>query len=129
MGTCRSNRGKRSPATIIPNALLTFTYLMQHCFLVNLGDMLAEWTGGLYRSTKHRVVHTSPKMRVSVPFFFDPNWDAFIEPILPVIADRDSGECKSSGGDNKRKGVYYKDVFVRAMNHSIVKEDGVLTVS
>ncbi|EFX05092.1 oxoglutarate 3-dioxygenase [Grosmannia clavigera kw1407] len=55
---------------------------IEGCYLCNIGDMLSTWTHGLYKSTLHRVVHTSNSMRISIPFFFDPNWDAFISPVI-----------------------------------------------
>jgi len=44
--------------------------------VVNIGDMMERWSGGKWKATRHRVVHKSPGYRVSVPFFFEPNWDA-----------------------------------------------------
>jgi len=82
------------------------------CFLVNLGDMLTEWTGGLYKSTHHRVVHNAPGTRISVPFFFDPNWDAVISPVLPDTA---------SDRKEDRKGIVYREKFVKAMDYCVVK--------
>lgn len=56
-------------------------------FVVNLGDMLERMTGGRYRSTPHRVRHRPPASaspasdRLSFPFFFDPAWDADVQPV------------------------------------------------
>ena len=49
--------------------------------VINLGDMLEYWTHGVYRATPHRVKHHGRQGRLSMPFFFDPNWDATLEPI------------------------------------------------
>ena len=50
-------------------------------FVCNIGDMLDRMTGGLYRSTPHRV-RSAKKARLSFPFFFDPNFSAEVRPIL-----------------------------------------------
>ncbi len=50
-------------------------------FVCNIGDMLDRMTGGLYRSTPHRVRNQATKNRLSFPFFFDPNFDAQVKPI------------------------------------------------
>eukprot|EP00252_Welwitschia_mirabilis_P001567 TRINITY_DN11448_c0_g1_i4.p1 TRINITY_DN11448_c0_g1~~TRINITY_DN11448_c0_g1_i4.p1 ORF type:complete len:249 (+),score=46.54 TRINITY_DN11448_c0_g1_i4:213-959(+) len=50
-------------------------------FVCNIGDMLKIWTNGRYQPTLHRVVNSSPKYRVSVPFFYEPNFDAVVEPL------------------------------------------------
>lgn len=61
-------------------------------FVCNLGDMLDRMTGGLYRSTPHRVRNAARRDRLSFPFFFDPNWNAEVAPIpgcAPSLDDRD----------------------------------------
>jgi isopenicillin N synthase-like dioxygenase len=50
-------------------------------FVCNIGDMLDRMTGGLYRSTPHRVRNPAPRGRLSFPFFFDPNFFARVRPI------------------------------------------------
>lgn len=53
------------------------------CVVVNIGKMWEQWTGGLWPATLHRVIHQSPTYRVSIPFFFEPNFDAKIG-LLPA---------------------------------------------
>jgi isopenicillin N synthase-like dioxygenase len=50
-------------------------------FICNIGDMLDRLTHSLYRSTPHRVLNTSQRDRLSFPFFFDPGFDAQVQPI------------------------------------------------
>ncbi len=51
-------------------------------FICNIGDMLDRMTGGLYRSTPHRVaLNTSGRDRLSMPFFFDPHFEARVKPV------------------------------------------------
>lgn len=52
-------------------------------FVCNIGDMLDRMSGGLYRSTPHRVKNQTNKGRLSFPFFFDPNFDAIVKPVFP----------------------------------------------
>ena len=49
---------------------------VEGALVVNIGDMMARWSGGKWRATRHRVVHRGEGFRVSVPFFFEPDWDA-----------------------------------------------------
>lgn len=48
------------------------------CVVVNIGAMWDKWTGGMYPATLHRVIHKNPTYRVSLPFFFEPNFDSVI---------------------------------------------------
>lgn len=62
-------------------------------FVCNIGDMLDRMTGGLYRSTPHRVKNRGRHGRLSFPFFFDPGFDAEVKPLFPAqsTADRWDG--------------------------------------
>ncbi|MFI9818814.1 isopenicillin N synthase family dioxygenase [Saccharothrix variisporea] len=55
-------------------------------FVVNIGDLMAFWTGGRWASTVHRVVNPErgdAASRISIPFFHLPNHDTSIEPVQP----------------------------------------------
>lgn len=54
---------------------------MPGALIVNIGDMLDRLTGGGWQSTPHRVVNTSGHERLSWPLFFDPAFDAIVEPL------------------------------------------------
>ena len=81
------SNGKWIDAPPIPNT-----------FICNIGDMLDRMTGGVYRSTPHRVLNTSGKNRLSFPLFFDPDFDAHVKPIETIIA---KGRCISDRWDNE----------------------------
>jgi len=60
-------------------------------FVVNLGDMFQRWSNGKFRSTVHRVINKLGKERFSIPFFFEPNFHAKLDPLV-----KESGPYKSA---------------------------------
>lgn len=64
-------------------------------FVCNIGDMLDRMSGGLYRSTPHRVrLNTSGRDRLSFPLFFDPNFFARVQPIAGLPAPEDDSGAR-----------------------------------
>lgn len=60
-------------------------------FVVNIGDLMAEWTNDRWVSTLHRVVNPPRDLahdadRLSVVFFHQPNYDALIS-CLPTVLE------------------------------------------
>lgn len=56
-------------------------------FIVNIGDLMAQWTNDRWVSTVHRVVNpprdeAASSRRISIVFFHQPNYDAVIEPLV-----------------------------------------------
>jgi isopenicillin N synthase-like dioxygenase len=75
-------------------------------FVVNLGDLMAEWTNDRWVSTLHRVVNPPRDQaigsrRLSMAFFHQPNYDAVIE-CLPTCssADRPPRYGRTTSGDH-----------------------------
>jgi isopenicillin N synthase-like dioxygenase len=77
-------------------------------FVCNIGDMLDRMTGGLYRSTPHRVQNQSGHHRLSFPFFFDPNFDVEVKPIQlsGVVVDDDKSDRWDKASVHDFRGTY-----------------------
>lgn len=80
---------------------------IENTFICNIGDMLDRMTGGLYRSTPHRVLNTSGKSRLSFPLFFDPGFDT-VPQRIETIADAtdDSAERWDKSNVHEFEGTY-----------------------
>jgi isopenicillin N synthase-like dioxygenase len=62
-----------------------------NAYIVNLGDMMAQWTNDRWRSTLHRVINPpldagAMARRLSIVYFHTPNYDAVIE-CIPSCSD------------------------------------------
>lgn len=71
---------------------------ISNAFVCNIGDMMQHWTGGLFKSTKHRVVNASGNQRISFPFFYEPNFDAEVRPQLSSPAVREHMQRQQEAG-------------------------------
>ena len=63
-------------------------------FVCNIGDLMQHWTNDRWLSTTHRVVNppreaAAGNRRLSIPFFYQPNYDALIE-CLPTCCGPDN---------------------------------------
>ena len=72
----------------------------------NIGDMLDRLTGGLYRSTPHRVLNASGRSRLSFPFFFDPGFGARIVPLPGATSSDDSAQRWDKANLREFSGTY-----------------------
>jgi isopenicillin N synthase-like dioxygenase len=55
-------------------------------FVINIGDLMARWSNGIYNSNFHRVKNNdSARDRYSIPFFYDTDPPAIIEAIPTCV--------------------------------------------
>ncbi|KAH6912844.1 hypothetical protein BKA70DRAFT_777135 [Coprinopsis sp. MPI-PUGE-AT-0042] len=85
------------------------------CVVCNIGEMWEIWTDGLYKSTLHRVVHRSSNYRVSIPFFFEPNFDALVEPLPAAL--RLKGVDKA-----EKEAIIYGDFLLAKVGNNFATE-------
>jgi isopenicillin N synthase-like dioxygenase len=55
-------------------------------FVINVGDLMARWTNGIFASTLHRVSNLSGHARYSLPCFIGANADALIEALPSCVS-------------------------------------------
>ncbi|KAF9077680.1 Clavaminate synthase-like protein [Rhodocollybia butyracea] len=68
------------------------------CVVCNIGESESIWSGGLYKSTLHRVVHRGSNYRN--PFFFEPNFNALVKPLAAALRTQErENKDKLAGGD------------------------------
>ena len=83
---------------------------LPNTFVINLGDLMAEWTNDRWRSTLHRVVNppreSADQSRLSFLFFHQPNYDAVIE-CLPSCTNPDDPPkyARVTSGEHVRRKV------------------------
>lgn len=76
---------------------------LEGSFVLNVGDMLHQWSNGEFLSTPHRVINRSGGPRYSIPFFFDPHDSTMISPLAScVTAERPAAFEPVRFGDHLR---------------------------
>lgn len=61
---------------------------VEDVLIVNMGDLVQKWTGGMYSSTLHRVINSGGGDRYSVPCFYQGDMRA----TNPFAGDQGNGE-------------------------------------
>jgi isopenicillin N synthase-like dioxygenase len=98
--------------------------IVPDCFIVNIGDLMAQWTNDQWVSTLHRVVNPPSALagdsrRQSLVFFHNPNYDAPVA-CLP--------SCESAERPAKypptTAGVYLLNRFIATQNAMAPAYDG-----
>ncbi|GLB38543.1 putative iron ascorbate-dependent oxidoreductase family protein [Lyophyllum shimeji] len=89
------------------------------CVVCNIGEMWEIWTNGLYRSTLHQVVHRGSNYRVSIPFFFEPNFDAHVKPLEAALRLQ-----KPEERAEHRKPVIYGDFLMAKVGNNFAGGKG-----
>ncbi|ORY08509.1 hypothetical protein BCR34DRAFT_626177 [Clohesyomyces aquaticus] len=80
-------------------------------FVVNIGDMIERWTNGVWKSNVHRVVHRGQGYRVSVPFFYEPNFEATVRPLRKCV------ERMGGKGEKYGEGTYGGHLMGKVFNN------------
>jgi isopenicillin N synthase-like dioxygenase len=77
------------PAPPIPGTLV-----------VNIGDLLARWSNDRYRSNLHRVTNRSGRERLSIATFYDPDFQAPVDPADLGLAEGEAAKtAPTTAGD------------------------------
>jgi isopenicillin N synthase-like dioxygenase len=77
-------------------------------FVVNIGDLMMQWTNDTWVSTMHRVANPPPEKagdsdRISLVFFHQPNYDAMVECLPSCLAPGEKPRyAPVSSGDHLR---------------------------
>ncbi|CAK0862195.1 unnamed protein product, partial [Prorocentrum cordatum] len=97
-------------------------------WVVNLGTMLTRWSAGRLKATLHRVVipedHAVENARFSMPFFYEPNLDAHIKPMKPIVSSASEDHVDEHVLDMKTPGDIALELAQRD-GLTLIKEVGV----
>ena len=94
---------------------------------MNIGDLMQDWTGGLLKSTKHRVVFPTNAEgqggdRYSIAYFCHPLDDAVLEAVPSEVVRE---HVSKQGGDVKEgKVITAKDHLMERLAATYSVQDG-----
>lgn len=94
------------------------------CVVCNIGEMWEIWSNGLYRSTLHRVVHRGTNYRISIPFFFEPNFDAHIKPLDAARRIQAGDTSRETIAGVNRSPVVYGDFLLKKVGNNFASGEG-----
>jgi len=60
---------------------------LKGAFVVNIGDMIQVWSNDIYHAAIHRVLAMDRLDRYSLPFFFNPAYEAVVFPLAATVDD------------------------------------------
>ncbi|KAK7346966.1 hypothetical protein VNO80_21490 [Phaseolus coccineus] len=83
-------------------------------FVCNIGDMLKIYSNGLYESTLHRVINDNSKYRVSVPYFYETNFETTIEPL-------DTHKTRANGNKKFERPVYGEHLVRKVLTNFVLE--------
>ncbi|KAH9814937.1 hypothetical protein DFH28DRAFT_893665 [Melampsora americana] len=97
---------------------------IEGALVVNIGEMWEIWTNGIYKATLHRVIHKGENYRVSVPFFYEPAFNAYISPLPAVLGE----QKKCDKAVKERTSIRYGDFLLGKVggNFTVSAETGQL---
>jgi isopenicillin N synthase-like dioxygenase len=77
-------------------------------YIINIGELMARWTNGLWKATLHRVVNppaelASASRRLSLVFFHNPNYDAPVAALPGTVPEGEAPKFPpTTSGDHLR---------------------------
>ena len=61
---------------------------IEGALVINTGDMMQVWSNDIYKAAIHRVLAMEKQKRYSIPFFFNPNAEAVVDPLPSVVSEQ-----------------------------------------
>jgi isopenicillin N synthase-like dioxygenase len=83
---------------------------------INIGDMAQIWSNHMYKAPLHRVLTHPHQERYSAPFFYNPGYNTWIQPMMLFNID-------SSGKISSRSCSIPQSMDDHPQNHEIIQND------